>query len=39
MRREETYQTRLDKKMGDAYRPSCTTLASTVMAIIVIYEQ
>jgi len=39
MRRAESYQTRLVKKMGDTYKPSCTTLMSTVMAIIVICDQ
>ena len=39
MRRTESYQTRLVKKMGYAYKPSCTTLTSTVMAITVICEQ
>jgi hypothetical protein len=39
MRRAESYQTRLVKKTGDAYKPSCTTLTSTVMAIIVICDR
>ena len=39
MRRAESYKTRLVKKMVDAYKPSCATLTSTVMAIIVISDQ
>jgi hypothetical protein len=39
MRRAELYQTRLVKKTGDAYKPSCATLTSTVMTVIVIEEE